>query len=273
MKCGQMKTTREQLPTLSIIVPSFNQFDYLERTLQSVFIQNYPDLELIVIDGGSTDRSVEIIEKYSSGIAFWVSESDDGQVDAINKGLKRASGEWVAWQNSDDMYLPGALHTFAEKMSACPDRSFVTGNLALIDENDSIIREVHYVEPTYDSLRSEGMVMANQSTFWRRSVHETIGYLDGRYNCSFDYEWFLRLTEHYSGCHVHETLGALRLHGSTKTSTHAALFAQENSAILAGREPTRVMTRLFQLRRMLGLVRVGDFRYVTAGLRNRLIKK
>lgn len=267
-----MSKLRLNTPSLSIIIPSYNQSEYLEQTLLSIKEQNYPDIELIVIDGGSTDRSVELIKRYSDYISYWVSEPDEGQVDAINKGLKRATGEWVAWQNSDDIYLPGAFSSFVEKLVACPRADVITGNISLIDSTGHVIREVHYIKPTYNGLRSEGMVVANQAAFWRRALHDKIGYLDIQYCCSFDYEWFLRLTQKYKVCHIHGTLGALRQHGEAKSSKLTSVFAEENRKILRGREPGAVMIRFYQLRRLLFLVARGDFKYVVQGLMNRFFR-
>ena len=259
-------------PSLSIVVPSFNQAEFLERTLKSIIEQKYEALELIVIDGGSVDGSTDIIRAYEEHISFWASEPDKGQASAINKGLMRATGEWVGWQNSDDIYLPGAFQQLSEQIEKHPGVGFVTANLALITETDSLIREIHYVKPTYNALRAEGMVVANQAAFWCRSIHKEIGFLDARFRCSFDYDWFLRLTKHCKAIHVQQIWGALRLHGATKSTNLNNVFAEENRKILMGRELSRWKIWIYQLRRLFFLVAKGDIRYVMQGIRKRLLQ-
>ncbi len=109
-------------PLVSIITPSYNQVQYLEDTIQSVIQQDYPNIEYIVVDGGSTDGSLEVIERYKNKLAWWVSEPDQGQADAINKGFRKASGEIIAWLNSDDLYLPGAISSAVELFQENPHR-------------------------------------------------------------------------------------------------------------------------------------------------------
>ncbi|HRY21099.1 MAG TPA: glycosyltransferase family 2 protein, partial [Flexilinea sp.] len=126
-------------PFVSIVTPSFNQAEFLERTIQSVLSQDYPNLEYIIIDGGSTDGSVEIIRKYENRLAYWVSEKDKGQTNAINKGFNRAKGEIFAWLNSDDIYEPGAIQAAVEALMSDPSLGFVYGDCNFIDSHDRII--------------------------------------------------------------------------------------------------------------------------------------
>jgi glycosyltransferase involved in cell wall biosynthesis len=257
-------------PTISVITPSFNQGKFLERTILSVLNQNYPNLEFIIIDGGSSDESVDIIRKYSDRLTYWVSEPDCGQVDAINKGFKCATGEWLCWQNSDDIFLPGAFDCLAENAIKHPSAGLIIGNMVLIDENNRPLRELRYVKPDHKGMLAEGMLLANQAAFWRRELQDRIGLLDESYQCSFDYDWFLRLTAVCNGVHINRTLGALRLHSETKTSNQANLFSEENRRILSGREVSWWRHRAFQIKRLWQTLCRGDLVYILRGVFRRL---
>lgn len=256
-------------PRISIITPSFNQAAYLERTIVSVLEQGYPNLEYIIIDGGSSDGSVEIIRKYENRLFYWVSEPDLGQSHAINKGLKRATGDWVGWQNSDDIFYPGAFDSLARQAARAPHADLIIGNMFLIDKVDKALRDINYVRPTYGAMLAEGMVLANQATFWRRRVHEEIGYLDETLDCAFDYEWFLRLLHGRRASHVNEAWGALRIHEDTKTSNRQAVFAAEFQRVLQGRQVSPLTRRFFQLRRLVLTLVQGHVKYVLRGLLRR----
>jgi len=258
-------------PKISIITPSFNQVEFLERTIRSVIDQDYPNIEYIVIDGGSTDGSVDLIKKYEHRLAYWVSEKDRGQAHAINKGFERATGDWVAWQNSDDTYYPGVFSHLASVAKSNSALQLIIGNMNLIDRDDGLLRDLKYVRPTYKSLLSEGMVLTNQAAFWRRSLHQEIGLLSEAFDCSFDYEWFLRLLAHTDRSHhVNAPWGALRLHEGTKTSNQQDVFDREYRQILAGREPSTLDKRYHQLRRMYLMLAQGELSYVMRGLVARL---
>lgn len=256
-------------PRITVVTPSFNQLQFLERTIRSVIDQNYPNLEYIIIDGGSTDGSVDIIRRYENRLAYWISEPDQGQTDAINKGLRKATGEWVAWQNSDDIYYPGVFHELAIAANKFNQADLIIGNMMLIDESDNPLRDICFVKPTYNALLAEGMVLTNQSAFWRRSLHEGIGLLDENLHYGFDYEWFLRLSENTKGVHVNQLWGGYRLHDETKTNLNPQNFVDEYQIILAGRKLPSWQKKLYKLRRLVLMLGQGNVRYVLRGLMRR----
>jgi glycosyltransferase involved in cell wall biosynthesis len=258
-------------PRLTIVTPSYNQAAFLERTIDSVLSQGYPNLEYFVVDGGSTDGSVDVIRRHEKHLAWWVSERDRGQVDALNKGLARATGQWVGWQNSDDVYLPDAFARFHAATRDKPEAGVVAGSLLLIDEDDRPIREVRYVQPTWRALLAEGMIIANQATWWRRDLQVRVGLPDPQYVCSFDFDWFVRLLRETSVIYVDELLGALRHHGATKTSTQTQRFTDENARIRArwGR-PSTLEVAYYRARRTLLTLANGHVEYVFRGMRDRL---
>jgi glycosyltransferase involved in cell wall biosynthesis len=260
------------LPRITIVTPSFNQVDFLERTIRSVLDQGYPNLEYIIVDGGSTDGSVDVIRRYEKQLSWWVSEPDEGQAQAINKGLRRATGDWVAWQNSDDVYYPGVFHELASATAKFHQAGLIIGDVKLIDETDLPFREMRYVTPTYDALRAEGMVLTNQAAFWRRSAQDTIGLLDENLHCSFDYDWFLRLIRSVKGAHVPSLWGGLRYHEATKSSTKSEVFTLESQRILEGREMPAWQIALYRLRRYALLFKLGHFRYLLRGVLRRILR-
>src|SRR5512139_1414374 len=141
------------LPLVSIITPSYNQARFLETTIRSVLDQDYPNLEYLIVDGGSTDGSREIIQRYSDRLAWWVSERDQGQTDAINKGFARARGEILAWLNSDDTYLPGAIQGAVDFLQDHPGVGMVYGDANLIDEQSNVIGKFPARQTDYNKLR------------------------------------------------------------------------------------------------------------------------
>lgn len=258
------------MPKISIVTPSFNQAAFLERTILSVLNQDYANLEYIIIDGGSTDGSLEIIRKYESRLTYWVSEPDNGQAHAINKGLHRATGDWITWQNSDDIFYPGAFNSFARMAQKNPRVDLIIGNMNLIDSDDHVLRDIKYVRPTYRSLLAEGMVLTNQAAFWRRRVNDEIGYLDESLDCGFDYEWFLRLLRKKKAAHVNVTWGGLRLHEDTKTHNRQATFNEEYRKITQGKKVSLPIKKMYQIRRMILMLAQGNFSYVFRGALRRI---
>jgi glycosyltransferase involved in cell wall biosynthesis len=254
-------------PRITVITPSFNQARYLESTILSVITQGYPNLEYIIIDGGSTDGSVDIIKRYASELAYWISESDNGQSHAINKGLNMATGDWICWQNSDDIFYPSAFFKIAEIIKKSPEVDFIIGDIHLIDEGGNILRDVRYVKPTYRSLLAEGMVLTNQSAFWRKDLQNKVGLFDQNLHYGFDYEWFLRLLA-VGKCAVHipVIMGALRLHEETKTSKCRSMFNIEYAQILEGRSLFKLAKIIFKIRRLFLMAARGQFGYIYRGV-------
>lgn len=183
------------LPKVSIVTPSFNQEKYIAETIESVISQDYPDLEYIIIDGASTDNSVEIIKDYADKYPFikWVSEKDRGQSHAINKGFKMCVGEIVAWLNSDDTYEPGAIHAQARFLADNPDIDLVYGDAGITDEAGNLKEMFPYAEEfDLQRLININAMIMQPSAFWRRSLFEKIGYLDESLCFTMDWDFWIR---------------------------------------------------------------------------------
>lgn len=206
-------------PKISIITPSYNQGEYLEQTILSILNQNYLNLEYIIIDGGSTDQSVEIIKKYEKHLAYWVSEPDNGQTHAINKGFKRSTGELVAWMNSDDVYSENTLHRVAEVFKNNSNIDVYFADKVHIDENDQELFVQRYAPYRIETFANDKMAMCNQACFWKRRVFDKIGYLDESIQFAMDYEYFIRMgTKNLKFKHFPEIWGKQRYYEGTKTS-------------------------------------------------------
>jgi hypothetical protein len=213
-------------PLVSIVTPSYNQAQFLEQTIQSVLGQGYPHIEYLVVDGASTDGSVEIIRRYADRLAWWVSEKDQGQADAINKGLRRAKGEFVAWLNSDDLYLPGSITTAVRAFHSHPEAGVVYGDVQAIDERGSITNLLRYGDWGLDGLLAF-RVIGQPAVFMRRSVLEHAGYLDPSFHFLLDHQLWLRMARLSEMAYVPETLAAARFHGESKNVAHGAQMSRE----------------------------------------------
>ncbi len=218
-------------PLVSIITPSFNQAKYLEDTIQSVLDQNYANLEYILVDGGSTDTSVDIIRKYDDRLAWWVSEKDSGQAEAINKGLSHATGEIVAWLNSDDIYLPGTISAVVRAFEENPDVALVYGNMLAVDENGETINILRYEQLNLEDLLCF-QIIGQPAVFFRRDALEKAGDLDPTYHFLLDHHLWLRIAMQGRILHVDQTWAAARYHAEAKNRARAAEFGQEAFRIL-----------------------------------------
>jgi len=206
-------------PKISIVTPSYNQGQFLEETILSVLNQDYQNLEYIIIDGGSTDNSVEIIEKYVNKLTYWVSEPDKGQSDAINKGFSKASGEILAWINSDDIYYPDVLREIGQYFFRHPEADFVFGYHDDIDYKGQIIRRgVYFPFVRWGFIRGFPQI-CQPTSFWRKGVWDRCGPLDFMLNYDMDYNFFYNvIKEKFNIRSIPIRACAFRYHESSKTN-------------------------------------------------------
>lgn len=217
-----------ELPLISVVTPSYNQAQFLEDTLQSVASQDYPRTEHIVIDGGSTDGSVDIIRRHAARLRHWVSEPDRGQSHAINKGLSLARGDVLAWLNSDDTYLPGALREVGGLFAANPDVDLVYGDFVYTDVAGQPLRRRHvFATISYESLLYHDY-LGQPAVFFRRSLFEKVGPLDESLHYCMDWDLFLRMWPVCRPRHIPMVLATYRLDHAAKSNaedTAAAIAA------------------------------------------------
>lgn len=204
-------------PLVSIVTPSFDQARFIEAAMLSVLEQDYPNIEYIVVDGGSTDGSVEIIERYADRLAWWVSEPDRGQTDAINKGFVRASGDILAWLNSDDTYEPGAVAAAVAFLLANLDVGLVYGDTNFIDAEGQTIGKFNAQQTGLKRLRRGGVYIPQQSAFWHANLWRQVGPLDPSFYFAMDYDLWVRLAQVTKIQYTPQLWANFRLHGDAKT--------------------------------------------------------
>lgn len=207
------------LPIVTIVTPSYNQARFLEETILSVLDQDYPNIEYLVIDGGSTDGSVEIIRKYEDRLAYWVSERDQGQSHAINKGFQRANGEILAWLNSDDLYCPGAVRTVVDFLLSHGDVALVYGRADLIDSGRAIVHQIPWEDfDLRTCIARHRYPIPQPAAFFRRETIRQVGLLDQRLHYCLDWDYWIRIA--LAGLkitRISHTLAQCRLHQDSKT--------------------------------------------------------
>jgi glycosyltransferase involved in cell wall biosynthesis len=246
---------------ISVVTPSFNQARFIRRTIDSVLDQQGDfELDYRVIDGGSTDGTLDILASYGDRLQ-WITEPDNGQVDAINKGLRAATGDIVGWINSDDVLVPGALARVAESFARNPAVEWVHGRCAIIDEHD---REVRKWVSAYKHFRSrhhsfENLLTENyvsqMTAFWRRSVHDVIGYLDPAVRLAFDYDFFLRLAVRSAPVFIDEPIGCFRWYADSKSGAGFVAQMRETNE-LARRYRSNPWTRVRARVKKIGIINV-----------------
>ncbi|PWB67737.1 MAG: glycosyltransferase [Holophagae bacterium] len=213
----------------TVVVPNLNNARFLQRTLDSIAAQSVPDLDVVIVDGGSTDGSVEIIRSWAEANgARWISEPDGGQAQAINKGFRMARGEIVTWLNSDDLFPPGAVSRAIWEFESDPELDFIWGFCLLIDAEGRPLRIGNFdARRDLAELRGSRCFIVQPGTWFRRSVFDRFGYLDESYHFAFDYEFFLRMAGKVKARFVPDVVSNFRVHPSSKTGSQHGKFLPE----------------------------------------------
>jgi glycosyltransferase involved in cell wall biosynthesis len=207
-----------KLPLVSIITPSYNQGHFLEETIRSVLDQDYPRIEYIIVDGASNDNSVEIIRSYADRLAWWVSEKDKGHADALNKGFAHASGEIIAWLNSDDTYTsPHVISEAVEFLQAYPQTGMVYADANLTDNSGQVIGSFPAKQTSYEAMLRGSVHIPQATTFFRKALFEQVGPLSLTLFFSFDYDLWVKLAKVSEISYLPRLWANFRLHDSGKS--------------------------------------------------------
>ncbi len=212
-----MSPSESKLPLVSIVTPSYNQARFLEGTIRSVLAQDYPRLEYILVDGGSTDGSLEIIKKYADRLSWWTSEKDQGQTDAINKGFSHARGDILAWLNSDDTYEPQVIPSIVKIFQEQPDLGLIYGDVNYINEDGAPIGRFPAAQTDYRRLRRGYVHIPQQAAFFRGDLWRSLGPLDPSFYFAMDYDLWVRIARVSKVKYIPRTWANFRLHSAGKT--------------------------------------------------------
>lgn len=211
------------LPLVTIVTPSYNQGQFLERTILSVLNQDYPNIEYIVMDGGSNDESFNILKKYNNRISYWESKKDNGQSDAINKGWRMGKGIYCSYLNSDDTLLPDAVRKIVNAFEENRDVGVVYGDYTFVDTNDVVLEEGVGKPTSFRELLIHGQIqfIAQPSSFYRTDLIRRIGYIDQEFHLAMDYDLLVKLSQVSKMLYIPEKVSQFRLHTAAKTSSYA----------------------------------------------------
>ncbi len=262
-------------PKITIVTPSFNQGQFLEETIQSVIGQQYPNLEYIIMDGGSTDNSVEIIKKYEKHLTHWVSEKDNGQAAAINTAFGLATGDILGWLNSDDMYMPGTLQIVASKLNP-PSRELMFGNALHIYEDRpfAFSSDVRLEHEKRDLQLTDYIIQP--SSFWTKQAWEATGLLDESLTFGFDWDWYVRARiAGVTFLPEDKFLSVYRIHGAHKTGVGGDKRLNELAGIYsrhAGMEYQKLFARCLPRRQRILFTRKWIWRLRLSRFEAQLLK-
>jgi glycosyltransferase involved in cell wall biosynthesis len=205
------------MSVISIVTPSFNQGGFIEKTVRSVFGQRYPKLQYIMMDGGSTDNTLEVLQPYLRYFHYFHSGPDKGQADAIARGFDQTSGDILAYLNSDDLLAPGTLHFVADYFDQHPDIDFIYSHRCMVDHDD-LVTGHWFLPPHSNYLMQRWDLIPQETCFWRRSLFEAVGNVDSSYRFAMDYDLFVRMMARGKFRRVNRFFGAFRQHGFSKTT-------------------------------------------------------
>ncbi|MEZ0485589.1 glycosyltransferase family 2 protein [Fibrella aquatica] len=251
------------LPSITVITPSYNQGQFIGQTIESVLSQGYPNLQYLIIDGASTDHTADVVAPYRGQLTF-ITERDRGQTDAINKGLRMATGDIVCWLNSDDYFLPGTLQAVGTFFAANPDTVWLTGDCQIVDEAGQTIQEpIRQYKRLLRSLSPAAFLgvtnaVCQPATFWRRSVHQQLGYLREDLRYTMDYDWWLRLAQLQAPAVSKQLFSVFRIHSASKGGSQYVPQFQEDFETLRRHMSSPLVRGLHSLHNQLitGVYRV-----------------
>jgi len=231
-------------PKVSLVTPSFNQGQFVARTVRSVLLQDYPNLEYIFMDGGSTDETMDAVAPYLDRFAYWRSERDGGHAAAVHEGLQRATGDIMGYLNSDDLLAPGAVQQVVEYFRSYPEVDAVYSHRVVVDEND-VITQMWLLPPHSNYLISRWDLLPQETCFWRRGLFEQAGNVDPRMAFALDYDLFVRFMRKGKLMRMNAFLGAFRWHEGSKSALQYETV---------GRADVEIVKQRYDIR-----PRLGDF--------------
>ena len=220
-----------RLPRLTVVIPSFQQGKFIERTIRSIVDQAYPNLELILMDGGSTDETMEIVGRYAGHFAHISSGPDGGQASAIKKGFEIATGDFISWLNSDDTYNDGALLVVGTYLAGHPEVQFVYGNTNIIDADDTVVAFKRSATFVLGVMKYAFLTVPQMSAFWSRNLYTAVGGVDAKLRFCMDYDLFVRMATRTAPMRIHCTIGNFRIHPSSKTTTLESVRLAEDTLV------------------------------------------
>lgn len=253
-------------PKVSVVTPSYNQGHFLEETIRSVLAQGYPNLEFVIIDGGSTDHTLEIIKKYEPWLAYWVSEPDRGQSHAINKGIQKARGDILLWLNSDDICLPDSFRAAVQAFHSDPNLRLVIGQARLVDQHGQVIGELRSQFTSWEELATNPRNSVRQiSTFFSRSLFDDLGLVDESLHIAMDTELLVRFTQFHTPRVLDEFLTAYRTHPDAKTNHQLIKGYEESDRTRRKYLDAKDLTAEYRRRSSLNWLSLSEFENYSPG--------